>query len=137
MILGDSVTKNIQGGKARVTSRSFSGSTVDDTVDFFKPFIRRKPDEIILHIGTNNLSNEEPQQVAEKIVDLGLSIEPVSLDKTIYFRYYQLRNDDQGLNRKVSKVIYDLSAIPTDGRFCQTKTFISVVLTEEAYTQKN
>lgn len=58
-------------------------------VDFVKHFIRRKPDELILDIATDNLRNEEPQQVAEKIVNLGLSIEPVSLEKTIYFRHYQ------------------------------------------------
>ena len=42
VILGDSMTKNIHGGKlsreAHVTLRSFSGSTVDDMIDFVRPF---------------------------------------------------------------------------------------------------
>ena len=64
------MTKNIHGGKlsreTNVTLRSFSGSTVDDMIDFVRPFTRRKPDELILHIGTNHLKGEEPQQVAKK-----------------------------------------------------------------------
>ena len=75
IILGDSMSSNIQGKKlsrgAHVVSKSFSGSTVEDMLDFSKPFTRRKPDEIILHVGTNNLRNEGPQQIAEKIVNLG------------------------------------------------------------------
>ena len=73
------MTSNLQGKKLsmgdHVVSESFSGSTVEDMLDFSKPFARRKPDEIILHVGTNNVRNEEPQQIAEKIVDLGNAIE--------------------------------------------------------------
>ena len=55
MILGDSMTYNIQGRKlskaANVESKSFSGSTAHDMFDFAKPFTRRKPEEIIMHTG--------------------------------------------------------------------------------------
>ena len=74
IILGDSMTHNIQGRKLskekHVVSKSFSGCTVEDMSDFVKPFLRRTPDEITLHIGTNNLSTDEPRQLGEKIVDL-------------------------------------------------------------------
>ena len=61
-----------------VTSKLFSGCTADDMFDFAKPFICCEPDEIILHLGTNNLSTDEPQQLGEKIVDLAGFIEPQS-----------------------------------------------------------
>ena len=108
VILGDSMTKNIHGGKlsreAHVTLRSFSGSTVDDMIDFVRPFTRRKPDELILHIGTNDLKGEEPQQVAEKIVNLGLSIERETPSTKLTLSGIINRSDDQGRNRKVPKV---------------------------------
>ena len=108
VILGDSMIKNIHGGKlsreAHVTLRSFSGSTVDDMIDFVRPFTRRKPDELILHIGTNDLKDEEPQQVAKKIVNLGLSIERETPSTKLTLSGIINRSDDQGLHRKVPKV---------------------------------
>ena len=48
------MTKNIEGWKLskekKVTSRSFPGSTIDDMSDFSKPFLRQKPENLILHI---------------------------------------------------------------------------------------
>ena len=108
VILGDSMTSNIQEKKwcrgAHVVSKSFSGSTVEDMLDFSKPFTRRKPDEIILHVGTNNLRNEEPQQIAEKTVDLGNAIERETRSTKVTLSSLILRKDDDQPNRKVIKV---------------------------------
>ena len=43
---------------------------------YVKPLVRRKPDEIILHIGTNNIrdSTSDPQTLAEGIVNLANQI---------------------------------------------------------------
>ena len=39
-------------------------------VSFIQPLIARKPDHIILHIGTNDLAVDSPQAIAQKIVAL-------------------------------------------------------------------
>lgn len=74
IILRDSITYNIQGRKLSkkkyVVSKSLSGCTIDDMFDFVKPSILCKPDEIILHVGTNNLSTEDPKQLGEKSLTL-------------------------------------------------------------------
>ena len=123
IILGDSMTYNIQGRKLskdkHVVSKSFSGCTVDDMSDFVKPFLRRKPDEIILHIGTNNLSTDEPRQLGEKIVDLARFIEQESQSTKLAVSSLMVRKDD--LHRKVNNVNKTLRS------FCNTNgwTFIS------------
>ena len=33
------------------------GTTTEDIVDFIKPVIRKKPDAVIIHAGTNDLTN--------------------------------------------------------------------------------
>ena len=43
--------------------------------DFLTPIIRRKPDEIILYVGTNNLQNESPGMIANNILKLAQKIE--------------------------------------------------------------
>ena len=37
---------------------------------YLQPIISRGPDHVILHIGTNNLSNSRPEEVVRKIVNL-------------------------------------------------------------------
>ena len=123
VILGDSMTHNIQGRKLskkkHVVSKSFSGSTVEDMSDFVKPFLRRSPDEIILHIGTNNLSTDEPRQLGEKIVDLARFIERESPLTKLAVSSLIVRKDD--LDRKVKNVNKTLRS------FCNSNgwTFIS------------
>ena len=123
IILGDSMTYNIQGRKLskdkHVVSKSFSGCTIDDMSDFVKPFLRRKPDKIILHIGTNNLSTDEPRQLGEKIVDLARFIEQESQSTKLAVSSLIVRKDD--LHRKVNNVNKTLRS------FCNTNgwTFIS------------
>ena len=123
VILGDSMTHNIQGRKLSkekyVVSKSFSGSTVEDMSDFVKPFLRRSPDEIILHIGTNNLSTDEPKQLGEKIVNLARFIERESPLSKLAVSSLIVRKDD--LDRKVKTVNKTLRS------FCNSNgwTFIS------------
>lgn len=63
MIFGDLMIKNIYGGKllreVYVILRFFSGSIVDDMIDFVRFFIWCKLDEFILYIGINDLKGEE------------------------------------------------------------------------------
>ena len=34
-----------------------SGATTEDMLDYFKPMVRKKPDTVIIHTGTNDLTN--------------------------------------------------------------------------------
>ena len=58
-----------------VKVNSFSGANIEDMEDFPTPIIRRKPDEIILHVGTNNLQNDSLGMIANNILKLAPKIE--------------------------------------------------------------
>ena len=47
--------------------KCFPGSTVEDMESYMLPSLRSDPDEVILHIGTNDLPNNSPRRVAEII----------------------------------------------------------------------
>ena len=40
----------------RLNVMEYSGSTTDDMVDYIKPITRKKPDVIIMDVGTNDLT---------------------------------------------------------------------------------
>ena len=64
IVVGDSITKNIIDPKLSKShadkSFSFPGATIEDIHDYIKPVLKRKPQKIILHVGTNNLKTDKP-----------------------------------------------------------------------------
>ena len=59
----------------RVTVKSFYGANLEDMDDFIIPILRKKPDQLVLHIGTNNLRRAESQVVAHGVINLPHKIE--------------------------------------------------------------
>ena len=107
LLIGDSMVQNVQGikiGKAvchRVVVRSISGATTNAMKDYLKPNLEPNPDEVVLHVGTNDLRTKSPQEVADGIVDLGRQVEGSS-DARVVISALVSRRDK--LNEKVSEV---------------------------------
>lgn len=74
LIVGDSMLKNINEwtlSKRYTTKvRCFRGSTVGDLHDYIKPLLRKRPDKIILIIGTNDIENKAVADVLKGIKSL-------------------------------------------------------------------
>ena len=71
--------------------------------DHIKPLLRRNPDKIILHVGTNSLSSSNsPRECAEEVVDLAKS---VSSESPVMITISSLigRSDDETLASKHGK----------------------------------
>ena len=83
--------------------KAFPGVTLQDMSDFIMPSLCRKPEEVILHVGTNNLKFSEPQEIAEGIINLGLKIQNHSPDCKITISSLISRSD-QTLNSKIKEV---------------------------------
>ena len=83
---------------------SFPGCTAMDMRDHIKPILRRNPDTIVMHVGTNSLrSSASVRDCAEEIVNLATMISnESSADLTI--SSIILRSDDEVLAVKVSGV---------------------------------
>ena len=76
-IVGDSMLKNITGsGLSKdhtVKIRPHPGVTTIDMIDYIKPELRHKPDIVILHCGTNDITNDV--NTVKKIKNLVKEIE--------------------------------------------------------------
>ena len=62
MDAGDSLVKylrreELSSKKNNVKVITHTGSTTEDMLDYIKPIARRKPDTMIIHAGTNDLTN--------------------------------------------------------------------------------
>ena len=60
-IIGDSLIKYVNGREVSrndsVNMRSHPGATIDDFTDYVRPTVRKKPNLIIIHSGTNDIQN--------------------------------------------------------------------------------
>ena len=59
-IIGDSIVKEERGHllstkREYVIVKSFSGATTSQMFDYAKPTLEMKPDQLIIHAGTNDL----------------------------------------------------------------------------------
>ena len=57
-------------GKHKVKVRYFAGPRTGDMYDYMKPLLRKLPDYIILHIGTNDAVNNTSREILDKILKL-------------------------------------------------------------------
>ena len=81
-IIGGSILKHVQGYEiskslenCKTYVKSFSGAKIRDMQDYVKPTLRENPDQIIVHVGTNDLaSNKRPEQIAESIIGVTTSL---------------------------------------------------------------
>ena len=75
LIAGDSMIngineKPISKNFKSVKVRCFSGATIDDMYFNLIPLLRKKPVALVLHVGTNNSSNETSFQIYDKLLNL-------------------------------------------------------------------
>ena len=115
MIAGGTMLKFINGRKlsSQISNqgltyvKAFPGATVEDMSDYIMPSLRRKPEEVILHVGTNNLKFSEPRKIAQGIVSLGLKIQNHSPDCQITISSLISRSDQtpNGKTKDVNKIV--------------------------------
>jgi lysophospholipase L1-like esterase len=72
VVVGDSMVKNLQGWRLstednHVVVKSFAVATTSDMEDYVKPVIRKEPQKLILHVGTNDLKKLPPNRIAEEL----------------------------------------------------------------------
>ena len=79
LVCGDSIIAGLEEKKlnshGNVKLRAFKGATVQDMVFNLVPLLNKKPDHVILHIGTNNCTDESSDAVMKRIDELVTFIE--------------------------------------------------------------
>ena len=108
IITRDSTLKYLQSHRMsrnlQVKIATFPGCTTLDMTDRIKPLLRRKPQQIIVHVGTNSVSSSNsPRECVEEVGDLAKSVTSESSAKTTISSLI-CRSEDDALARKVPAV---------------------------------
>ena len=107
VIIGDSMIKGIQSWKLKkslkenVQVKTFHGASIEDMKHYIIPTKEEEPNVVILHVGTNNLKNNQtPESLASNIIEVGKSLCTAHNDVIISGICH--RNDEK--DQKVSEV---------------------------------
>ena len=79
VIVGDSMIKDVYGWELsdreeKVVVKHFGGSTKEDMKTYIQPPLKRNPDRVIIHIGTNDLRySQNPETTVKNIIDIAKS----------------------------------------------------------------
>ena len=116
-IIGDSMVKHLnpsklrKGTKHNINVQTFSGANVADMRYYVKPTISRSPDYLLLHVGTNDLKRQTPQQIAGSISTLCQEIVKESPNTKIVLSKVITRSDDSSLDSKIKELNCKLSQV--------------------------
>ena len=105
-VLGDSIINGIEEKGLSlnhfVKVRKDPGDNTEDMIDHVKPIIRKKPDMIIVHFGTNDIMGDitagKANKNTQKIIDM---VKVESPDADIAVSLCTVRKDKQGFAKKV------------------------------------
>ena len=110
VVVGDSMVKGLhqhkltKATKQNVGVKCFPGSTVGDMSDYIKPVLRRKPDSIILHVGTNDTTTKKATDVMSDINKLCQEIKKAAPDVEIILSELINREDNKIAKHTINEV---------------------------------
>ena len=115
VVAGDSIVQNLQGWRLsntdnHVVAKSFSGANITDMEDYLKPILRKEPNKVILHVGTNDLKHLSAKRVAG-IANLATQIEEDSPATSIVISSILPRSDKSELLAKATEANKLIKAI--------------------------
>ena len=108
VVAGDSIVKFVKGWELSNAGRndsvkSFSGATLNDMSDFLKPTGRKQPDKLIIHAGTNDLRRLNPNEVADRIVELAENFKKDCTHSEVVISSLVTRCDGEDVDGKVNE----------------------------------
>ena len=118
LIVGDSVLAGIEqkciSGNRNIKVRIFPGATTHDMFNYPKPLLKKNPDSIILHIGTNNSVHETSRDILNGILSLKDFIEKLRPKCKVIVSNIIYRSDNGKASLTVKNVNDHLDALNID-----------------------
>ena len=113
-VIGDSMVKNIKGWEMNkelkddfVVVKSFSGATTSCMDHYLVPAMEKKPDNVILHVGTNDLKSvDTANKIAGRIIDMAVKcITKFSINRVVVSGIVTRGDDLNGKAESVNNIL--------------------------------
>ena len=112
-IVGDSVIKDVyrcdlSDREEKMVVKHFSESTVEDLKTYIQPALKRDPDWVVIHVGTNDLRfSQDPKTIAKNIIDIAKS-STTNKNEILVSSIVSRRDNLNGKGRQVNNILQKL-----------------------------
>ena len=101
--------------KGRIAkARSFPGATINDMYDYIRRLLKKAPDNVILHVGTNDAPNNTSRAILYNLLSLKSFIENALPQSKVCISNVVKRTNNGKATLTVDKVNEHLSALQLD-----------------------
>ena len=119
MIVGDSMVNGIDEKRlskkhGNVKVFHFSGARIEDTNQYIIPIIKKQPDYLILHVGTNDATTNTSKKIVDDLLILKSNISKQLPSCRIVLSKPIIRHDDGKANLTIRNVNKHLSALQSE-----------------------
>ena len=119
VIVGDSVVNGINENRLSKKHRNvnvfhFSGARIEDINRFIIPIIKKQPDYLILHVGTNDATTNTSKKIVDDFLILKSNISKQLPSYRIVLSKPIIRHDDGKANLMIRNVNKHLSALQSE-----------------------
>ena len=119
LTVGDSMLSGTEERKIskrdrKVKVKNFPGATINDMYDYIEPSLKKFPDNIILHSGTNNTLNEPSKMVLDKLLNLKKFAEHTLPESNVIISNLITRTDNGKASLTVIKTNEHLHGLQMD-----------------------
>ena len=113
VIVGDSMVKYLNAkrlkrsmptGNQNIHVETYRGSTTEAMTHHIKPCLAKQPDQIVLHVGTNDVRDKQPKEIVDGIMKIQDIIKKESPEAVVAVSELIHRNDKAEYSQKVKKV---------------------------------
>ena len=117
--MGDSMISGIDQQRLSVRGRiikirSFTGATINDMHGYIKPLLKKSPDNVILHVGTNDAPNSTSRTILDNMLSLKSFTEKTLSQSKVCISNLVKRTDNGKATLTVNEVNEHLSTLQLD-----------------------
>ena len=88
---------------------TYRGSTTEAMAHHIRPCLVKKPDQIVLHVGTNDIRDKQPEEIVDGIIKIQKIIKKESPKTTVIVSELLHRNDKIEYDTKSKEGKYNVS----------------------------
>ena len=82
------IEKKMRIKNTRVKVRSFPGAKINDFYHYLAPLLKKEPDTVIFHCGTNDIIDKNPEEILDGLLQLKTYTFIIAICKCGYFTAY-------------------------------------------------
>ena len=97
----------------KIAVKTFPGAKTEHMIHYVKPTLNKQPSQLIIHVGTNDLSSKSPTKIVKSISVPGDAIKTEDPKTNLTVSEVITRNDEEVLADKVNLVNEHLDTLCT------------------------